>query len=47
MVGEVMRGRLWTERRVDSMRETEFLFEEKDEFRLIPSVLEGCQIKLR
>ena len=32
MAGEIMRGRLWTERRIDNVRETEFLFVEKDEF---------------
>ena len=29
MTGEVMRERLWTERRIDSMRETEFLLDGK------------------
>ena len=47
MAGEIMRGRLWTERRIDNVRETEFLFVEKDEFCLFPSMLKGCQIKLR
>ena len=39
-----MRGRLWTERKVDRMS----LFEEKDEFRLIFSMmLEGWQVKFK